>query len=116
MIINRPLRKDYIRTLAFDQTAELVVMFVVNNGLRVELPGEDWTCLENFACFDSLGSARCGGAGERRFVGAFAFIEVKQDDVVAKVRVAGGSSAAAVFGVAGVAAGDDDLQLRRFRC
>ena len=53
--------------------------------------------------------ARFGGRAGR----PLASVQVKQNDLVPEVGVAGDGAAAAIFGIAGMAAGDNHLELTR---
>src|SRR5262249_18786987 len=67
----------------------------------------DWACLEVVASLARFGNANAIPRLSRRH----AVVQVKQNDVVPQLRETGNGPAAAVLGITGMTAGDDDLHL-----
>ena len=111
VLIQGPLGKDDIGVLGVEEAAKFIVVGVVDDGTAVVLVGENGARFQDFAGFLSFGGAdratlaRLGSATV-----AFATIEIKQNDIVAEIGVAGDGAGAAAFGIAGMTAGHHDFE------
>lgn len=112
MIIDWPLREDDTRLFGFQQPVKLIIVRGIHHSLAVDLVCKLRLRLQNLA-----GPPRFGDANRTAFIRSFAGasflapVEIKQRDFVPQVGISGDGTAAAIFGIARVAAGHYDLQL-----
>ena len=107
VVVDRPVGEDHVGPLGLEDLAERLVMLAVDHGIAVNLPREERPGLEDLARLAGLGDADA----VLRLPGRHAVVQVEQNDFVPQVGIAGDGAAAAVFGIAGMAAGDDHLPL-----
>ena len=81
----------------------------IDDRVAVDLTREDRSGLEDLASLRRLGHAD----PIPRPAGRDAVVEIEQDNFMSQIGIAGDGPAAAIFGVAGMAAGDDHLRLAR---
>jgi antitoxin HicB len=117
--VDGPVGKDDVRLLGVDQLGELIVARRIHFRAGIDLAREDWAGLENLARLDALG--RPNGGGFLRRLALFletqlATRQVERDDLMTHVGIASHRPARGGFGVVGMAAGYDDLQLGRGDC
>ncbi len=110
MVVNGPLSENELRLFGCQETMERFIMRLVHDGAAIMLPGKSGPGFENRAGFGGFGRANGTGVVARP-AGPIAAVQIKQDDLVAQIGVTRDSPAAAVFRIARVPTGDDDLKL-----
>jgi hypothetical protein len=112
MIVDRPLREYDIRPQRREQFGEGFVVCIVHNRSAVALWCKDGCCAKDAARRHRFLNTRryavggnCRGTGGRAIVRVVATVEIQQRDAMALLCVPRDRSAAAVFRIAGVAAG-----------
>ena len=106
VVVDRPVGENDVGLLGLDDLAERLVMCRVDDRLAVRLTGVKGPRLQDLAGLLGLRHPRLAFGPGR----PFAPIQVEQDYLVPQVGVAGDRAAAAVLGIAGMAAGDDHLE------
>jgi hypothetical protein len=105
VVIDGPMGEDGVGVFSIEDFLEGLVVIVVDNSVSIGLVGVDGTGFEDLTRLLCFGNADgCGGLPG-------AVIEVEEGDVVSLGGEAGDSPSAAVFGVAGVTARDNDSVL-----
>jgi hypothetical protein len=111
--VDGPLGEDCVGGFDGEQAGEGFVVGLVDDGSAVDLAGEDGAGFQDLAGLLSFGGADGGAAVQWRATAeAFAAVQIEKNDIVAEVGVAGDGAGAAAFGVAWMAAGEDDFQGR----
>src|SRR6185437_5612341 len=105
VVVDGPVIEDGIGVFIFDHFQECRVVRVIDDGVAVRLACPNRPGLEDVAGLSSLGNADGRGGLPRSIV------QVEQRYVVALGGEQGDGAAASVFGVAGMAAGDNEFEL-----
>jgi hypothetical protein len=114
MTVDRPLGKNNVRPFGRDQAAEHLVVLFVDHGAPVVLICEYGPRLQNSTRILRLGGPDLGTTAQfRRPAVAFAAIEIQQNNLMAKLGIAGHRPATTAFRVPRMPASDDDLQSAR---
>ena len=111
--VDGPMGEDDVGLFRGEQAREAVIVKRVDDGAAVDLVGEGGVGFQDAAGTPGFSRADGGAAVQAgRAAISLAAVEIEERDVVAKRGVAGDGAAASTFGVAGMSAGDDDLQFR----
>ena len=106
MVVDGPLIEDSVGFFGFEELLKLFVVLAIDDGMAVSL-----ACVEGASPEDFTGLFGFGNACEGWGWGPSAVVEVEEDDLMAELSEACDGAATSIFGVAGMAAGDDDLEL-----
>ena len=111
MVIDGPLREKNVRLFGIEHTTESLVVGVIDDGPRIVLPGESGARFQDSACFLGFSGANGGAAAEGGSAAeSFTTIEVKQNNFVAELGIAGDRTRAAAFGIARMPACYNDFE------
>src|SRR5579859_4937984 len=108
MIVDEPVGEDGVGVFFLDDLLKRFVVRVVDDGMAVELVGVGGPSFQNLASLFGFGDAH-GSAS----LHPGSIVHVEQDDFMAQRGEARDGAAAAVFGIAGMSAGNDNFRLAR---
>src|SRR5678815_1973180 len=109
--IDGPVRKQDVGLFGLDEFSKLIIAGVVDDRMAIALGGEDGSRLQNAAGFLGFRDAHVATYIRSCLrTGLFTTIQIQKRDIMSELGVARDRPAAAVLGIAGVAATDDDLK------
>jgi hypothetical protein len=109
VVIDRPLRKENIGALVFDNLPEIVEMRGIQDGVAIDLPSENRARLEYLGGLGGFVHAHARGRATL-FFRPLAIVQMDKDNFVALCSEASDRAAAAVFRVAGMPSRNDDFE------
>jgi hypothetical protein len=112
MAVNRPMSEENIRLLGFEEPPKLLIMAGVYNRVAIALSRKDGAGFQYFAGFPRFRNSHTA-ARARIFLrtALLAPVQVQQNDFVSQIRVPRNRAAAAILGIARMAAANDYFEL-----
>lgn len=110
MPVYGPMCEDDVRALSEQDATEFLVVLSIHNRTAVVLACKCWPCFQRATSVLRFGGSDISTAIERRSpTKALTTIQIQQNHFVSEVSVAGDGPSTAAFGVARMAARNDNL-------